>query len=423
GSHTYAKGDDQYPEFCPPYLVKGKGCRVWDLDGNEFIEYGMGLRAVSLGHAYDPITWAACQQMNLGSNFARPATIEYEAAKAFLEMVPEAEMVKFAKNGSDATTAAIKLARAYTGKKKVAICGNHPFFSIDDWFIGTTAVNAGIPCEVTQMTVKFEYNNIESVIQLFDTYSDEIACFIMEPEKYDSLDMDFYNQLKQLCRERNTLLILDEMITGFRWHNGGAQTLYNLDPDLSTFGKAMGNGFSIAALAGRKEIMELGGIYHNKERVFLLSTTHGAEHHSLAAMMAVIEIYQENDVIGHLKTQGERLRNGLLRLIEENNLKGYVGIHGHPSCLVFSTRDQMKQPSQPYRTLLLQELVKRGVIAPNIVISYSHQEKDIDQTIAIFSEALKVYRKALDEGVGKYLVGRAVQPVYRKWNHKQYSLS
>ncbi len=418
GSHTYAKGDDQYPEFQPPYLTKGQGCRVWDADGNEYIEYGMGLRAVTLGHAYPAVVMSACQEMWKGANFARPAVIELEAARTFLEMVPGAEMVKFSKNGSDATTAAIKLARAYTGRDMVAICGDHPFFSIDDWFIGATAINAGIPKAIRDLTVTFRFNDIESVRQLFDRYPDQLACFIMEIEKYDPVDPDFLRALQQLCKANGTLFILDEMITGFRWHAGGAQTLYNIVPDLSTFGKGMGNGFAVSALAGKREFMDLGGLYHDRERVFLLSTTHGAEHHALGAFMAVAKEYRENDIVGHMKTMGERLRRGLEKSISEHQLGGFVGVHGFPVCLVYSTCDQEQKPSQPYRTLMLQELVKRGVIAPNLVISYAHKEKDVDQTIEIFHETLAVYRKALEEGIDKYLEGCSVQPVYRKWNRQ-----
>jgi glutamate-1-semialdehyde 2,1-aminomutase len=416
GCHTYAKGDDQFPEFYPPYISRGEGCRVWDVDGNEYIEYGMGLRAVTLGHAYPAIVMAACQQMWKGNNFARPAAIELEAAEAFLKVVPGAEMVKFAKNGSDVTTAALKLARAYTGRDMVAICTDHPFFSVDDWFIGTTAVKAGIPKSIQDLTVGFQFNNIASVQALFDQYPGQLACLMMEVEKNDPVNPHFLNEVQALCKTNGTLFVLDEMITGFRWHLGGAQTLYNIVPDLSTFGKAMGNGFAIAALAGKREIMELGGLYHDKERVFLLSTTHGAENHALAAFMAVVKEYETKDIIGHMQEQGERLRTGLEKSIAAHGLQDFVGIHGFPVCLVFSTRDQQKQASQAFRTLLLQELIKRGVIAPSLVLSYAHKAADIDQTIAIFDAALLVYRQAIEEGIEKYLEGEAVQPVYRKWN-------
>lgn len=327
-------------------------------------------------------------------------------------------MVKFAKNGSDATSAAIKLARAATGRDMIGLCGDHPFFSVDDWFIGTTAINRGIPKNLIEQSVTFRYNDIESVRALFSRYPGQIACLIMEPEKYDPLDLDFFRQMQALCEAEGTLLILDEMITGFRWHAGGAQTHYGIVPDLSTFGKAMGNGFSISALAGKRKYMELGGLQHREERVFLLSTTHGAENHALAAFMAVAEEYKKHDVIAYFHYQGERLRQGMQQIIDQHHLEGYVGIHGHPASLVFSTRDQHQEGSQPFRTLFMQESIKRGLLAPSLILGFSHKDKDIDQTLEIINEVAVIYRKALDEGIEKYLEGRPVQPVYRKLNHE-----
>lgn len=182
GAHTYAKGDDQFPERAPGFIARGKGCHVWDVDGNESIEYGMGLRAVTLGHAFEPVVGAAYRQMQLGTNFSRPAKIEIDLAEKLLEIIEGADMVKFAKNGSDVTTAAVKLARAYTGRDLIAMCGDHPFFSTDDWFIGTTQMDAGIPRAVSKLSLKFRYNDIESLCELFDQYPDSVACVIMEPE-------------------------------------------------------------------------------------------------------------------------------------------------------------------------------------------------------------------------------------------------
>ena len=375
------------------------------------------MRAVSLGHAYPSITAAVSRQLELGSNYARPAVIELEAAETFLNMVPGADMVKFAKNGSDVVSAAIKLARAYTGRDKFAVCADHPFFSVDDWFIATTPVNRGIPVADTELALGFRYNDIESVKALFGEHEGEIACLIMEPEKNEPLSTAFVKELQALCKTNGGLLILDEMITGLRWDLGGAQTLYDVVPDLSTFGKAMGNGFAVSALAGKREIMQLGGLDHDEERVFLLSTTHGAESHSLAAFMAVVEEYRKMDVVGYFRYQGERLRQGMQRLISENHLLDIFAVHGHPSALVYTTSDQSGQPSQEFRTLFMQECLQRGLLAPSLVLSFSHRDEDIDQTLEIVNEALVVYRKALDEGIGMYLRGRAVQPVFRKFNH------
>jgi glutamate-1-semialdehyde 2,1-aminomutase len=416
GCHTYAKGDDQYPESAPPFICRGLGCHVWDLDGKEYIEYNMGLRAVTLGHAYRPVVDAACAQMQLGANFTRPSPIEVEAAEELLGIIIGAEMVKFAKNGSDATTAAVKLARAFTGRDIVAICADHPFFSVDDWFIGSTVMAAGIPEAIRNLTVKFSYNDIASIQALFERYPGRIACLIMEPETIDPPVNDFLHESQRLCHRNGAVFILDETITGFRWHIGGAQRYYDIVPDLSAFGKAMGNGFSVAALAGKKDIMRLGGLDQGKERVFLLSLTHGAEAHSLAAAVETMRIYRREPVVPHLHQQGQRLIDGILRIINDLGLQEYFQLVGKPCNLVYATRDQEKSRSQPFRTLFLQELLKRGVIAPSLVVSYSHSNRDIDRTVEAVAESLWVYRKALHEGIEKYLVGRSVQPVFRKLN-------
>jgi glutamate-1-semialdehyde 2,1-aminomutase len=416
GSHTYAKGDDQYPEQAPGFIVRGKGCHVWDMDGNEFIEYGMGLRAVTLGHAFDPVVEAAYKQMQLGTNFSRPDKIEVDLAEVMLEILNGADMVKFAKNGSDVTTAAVKLARAYTGRDLIAICGDHPFFSVDDWFICTTEVSAGIPESTSRMTLKFRYNDLNSLRQLFDQYPNQIACVVLEPETVAPPAPGYLAQVRQLCDECGAVLLLDETITGFRWHLSGAQKFHGVVPHLSTFGKAMGNGFAIAALAGKREIMQLGGLDHDKPRVFLLSTTHGAESHALAASLETIRVYRERHVVECLWKQGERLRTLVNQSIAENHLEGFFEVAGRPCNLIFATRDQDRQRSQPFRTLFMQELIRRGVIGPSFVVSFSHSDADIDRTAEAVHGALLVYRKALDEGVEKYLEGRPVKPVYRRFN-------
>ena len=386
GAHTYSKGDDQFPEYAPGFILRGKGCHVWDVDGNEFIEYGMGLRAVTLGHAHPAIIEAAFQQMRQGTNFTRPAALELEYAEALLDTFDGADMIKFTKDGSSATTAAIKLARAHTGRHMVAVCANHPFYSYDDWFIGSTSMHAGTEESARPLTVKFQYNNPESLRQLFEQYPDQIACVMMEPARTDEPRDGFLHLVQALCKKYGAVFVLDEMITGFRWHLKGAQHVYGVVPDLSTFGKGMGNGFSISALAGKRELMELGGLTHDRERVFLLSTTHGAETHALAAGLTTLRVYQEEPVIAALHRQGERLRIGIETIVDELHLNDYFGVLGHPTNLIYYTRDDNRKPSQPFRTLFLQELIKRGVIAPSLVVSYAHTDADIDYTIQAVGE-------------------------------------
>jgi len=416
GAHTYAKGDDQFPESAPPFMVRGKGCHAWDSDGNEFIEYGMGLRAITLGHAFEPVVQAATRQMHLGINFTRPATIEVEAAEKLLGLIGGAEMVKFAKNGSDVTTAAVKLARAYTNRDLIAICGDQPFFSTDDWFMGAGEMNSGIPKSISEMTLSFHYNDLGSLIELFDRHPGQIACVVMEAEAAVRPSAGYLQQVKNLCEQHGALLIFDEMITGFRWHLGGAQEFHGVVPHLSTFGKGLGNGFAISALAGKRDIMRLGGLDHEHPRVFLLSTTHGAETHALAAAIASMDTYVERGVIEVLWRQGELLQKQVDRSINEYRLNGYFEVLGRPCNLIYATRDPNREPSQAYRTLFMQEMIRRGVIGPSFVVSYAHSDSDIQRTAEVVHEALAIYRKALDEGVEKYLQGRPVKPVNRRFN-------
>lgn len=417
GCHTYAKGDDQFPEDAPGFIARGAGCRVWDVDDNRFIEYGMGLRAVTLGHAHTRTVEAVYRQAKLGTNFTRPTDLEVEVAEELRDLVyPGGEdvMVKFGKNGSDVTSAAVRLARAVTGRDKVVIA-DQPFFSADDWFMGSTPMDAGVPEAVRRLTLRFEYNDLDSLAAVLDANRGEVACVIMEAARNDAPAPGFLEGVQRLCREHGALFVLDEMITGFRWHNAGARAYYGLEPDLSCFGKGLGNGFSVSALVGRRDHMERGGLRTEDPRVFLLSLTHGAESTGLAAARAVIATYREEDVIGHMWRIGERLASGLREIATANGVQDQVEALGLPCNLVFTTRDAEGRPSQPLRTLLLQELLKRGVLAPSLVVSYSHDDQAVDETLAAFAGALPVYRRALEDGVEGYLRGRPVQPAFRRY--------
>jgi glutamate-1-semialdehyde 2,1-aminomutase len=424
GCHTYAKGDDQYPSLAPGFIVRGAGAQVWDVDGNAYIEYGMGNRTVGLGHAYPSVVEAAQREVANGSNFTRPATIEVACAEQFLRIIEGAEMVKFCKDGSDATSGAMRLARAYTGRDLIACCANHPFFSTDDWFIGTTVMNAGVPEVTRQLTLTFRYNEIDSAKALFDKYPGRIAAFILEAARTEDPSEGYLQDLQRLCHANGALLVLDEMITGFRWDKGGAQRRYGIVPDLSCFGKALANGFSVSALAGKREFMRLGGLDHtDKPRVFLLSTTHGAETHALAAAIANMRVYEDEPVVEHLDHQGRRLMKGLNEAISRHGLENYVKILGKPCCLVYATLDQQGNPSQIFRSLFLQETIRRGVLMPSLVVSYSHTDALIDCTIDAIDGALAIYERALNDGAEKYLVGRPSQIVFRKYNQPETASS
>jgi glutamate-1-semialdehyde 2,1-aminomutase len=416
GAHTYSKGDDQWPAGRPTLIARGEGCRVWDTQGAEFIEYASGSRAVTLGHAYPPVIEAAARQLALGCNFTRPAAIELDAAEALLEVLPAADMVKFTKDGSTATTAAVKLARAYTGRDLVAFCADHPFFSYDDWFIGRTSIPAGIPDAIRSLTVTFRYNDIDSLHALFREHSGRIACVILEAEKNEPAGETFLQELQDLCSREGTVFILDEMITGFRYHLGGAQALFGLNPDLATFGKALANGFSVSALVGKREIMERLGLHHRDERVFAVSATHSGETHALAAALATMKIYKTEPVVQALDQTGERLRAGVEDVVRKRGLSDLFQLAGRACNLVYICRDGDGRPSAAFRTLFLQEMMARGFLAPSFVVSRAHGEEEIDRTVLAVDEALGLYARALEEGVEHHLAGPPVKTVYRSFN-------
>jgi glutamate-1-semialdehyde 2,1-aminomutase len=414
GAHTYAKGDDQYPEGLAPVIERGRGAHVWDVDGNRYVEYGSGLRSVVLGHAHPAVVDAVAGQIQRGTNFARPSAIEVEAAERFLQSVPTADMVKFTKNGSDATTAAVKLARAVTGRAMVAVCRDHPFFSTDDWFISTTPMDAGIPDQVSALTQSFPYADLAAVDDLFAAFPDQIACLVLEVQTASAPPSGYLEGLRDLVHAHGALLVFDEMITGFRLSEHGAQGVHGVQPDLSTFGKALGNGFAVSALAGKREYMERGGLRSDAERVFLLSTTHGAETHALAAAIAVMDTFTEQGVAGSLVDIGQRLARSVREVIDSHGLAEHLVLRGHPSNLVFATLDSEGQPSQGYRTLFMRELLLHGVLAPSFVVSAALSESDIGQTVDAVDAAAVVYRKALDAGdPAPWMGGRSVKPVFR----------
>ncbi|MFE6971572.1 glutamate-1-semialdehyde 2,1-aminomutase [Isoptericola sp. NPDC057653] len=415
GAHTYARGADQYPEGMAPVLARGAGAHVWDVDGNEYVEYGMGLRSVTLGHGFRPVVDAVAGAIADGVSFSRPSTWELDAAEAFCAQVSGADMVKFAKNGSDVTTAAVRLARAATGRDLVAVCADHPFFSTDDWFIGTTPMDAGIPTAVADLTVSFPYGDLAAAEALLALHPGRVAALVLEAATaHASPPPGYLEGLRALCDREGVLLVFDEIITGMRWSAGGAQSVFGVVPDLSTWGKALGNGFAVSALAGRRELMELGGLATDQRRVFLLSTTHGAETAGLAAWLAVHQEYAARDVPAVLATQGERLRAGVQEVVDAAGLTGQVTVSGHPACLVFGTRDPGGRPSQAYRTLFLAELLRRGVLAQSFVISAAHTDVDVDRTVEAVAGALPVYAAALDAGsTDGFVAGRPVAPALR----------
>tara|TARA_R110002033_G_scaffold9971_2_gene32718 strand:+ start:42240 stop:43532 length:1293 start_codon:yes stop_codon:yes gene_type:complete len=417
GAHTYSRGFDQYPSNAPQILKKGKGAYVFDQNKNKYLDYGMALRAVNLGYANEQINKAAFQQIEYGNNLTRASMIELEAAELLIDLIDSVDMVKFTKNGSTATTAAIKLSRAYTGRELVARCSDHAFFSYDDWFIGSTPVILGIQKKDIENTKMFSYNNIESLEKLFSQYPNQIACVILEPSVTEHPKDNFLHKAKELCHKNGTVFILDEMITGFRWHLKGAQHYYNIDADLCTFGKAMANGFSVAAVAGKREIMQLGSIeFKNTERLFLLSTTHGAEMCGLGAFVETIKFMKEYNVVEHLWEYGISLIKLMNETAKQYNLeKNFVasGVECSPYYLTF---DKKGNNSMGLRTLFAQEMIKNRVLIPWIALSYSHGEEELNITKNALNNTFKIIEKAINDGYENYLLGDVIKPVFRKFN-------
>ena len=414
GAHTYARGDDQYPEGMAPVIERGAGCRVWDIDGNEFVEFGSGLRANTLGHGFEPVVRAVQRYLADGVGFVRPHRLEREAAERLIDLIPSAEMVKFGVNGSDATSAAVKLARAYTGRDMIAVCRQHPFFSTDDWFIVTTPMSAGIPDSVRPLTVQFSYNDLASLEALFEVHPGQIAAVVLEAETVEPPAPGFFAGLRELCDRNGALLVLDEIITGFRWHERGAQYLYSIEPDLCTFGKGIANGLPLSALAGRRDVMRLGGHVDDADRVFLLSLTAGGQPWALAAMLAVIDTYEQEGIAGQLHSIGADLRAGVQDAVAAAGLGDYFQLRGRDCNLVYVARDAGGQPSQEFRTLVLQEFLEHGILAPSFVVNAAHDPKAISQVVDAVTELMPVYRRALDDGVATVLRGRPVRPTIRR---------
>lgn len=417
GSHTYSRGDDQYPANAPQIFKRGDGAYLYTPEGDKFLDYGMALRAVTLGYGQKDIANAAIKEIMNGNNLTRASLVELEAAELLVDLIPSVEMVKFAKNGSNVTTAAVKIARAYTGRKYIVRCFDHPFFSFDDWFIGDTPIKKGIPEEFSNLTLNFRYNDLKSLSDLFEKFYGQIAGVILEPATSSHPQNNFLEKVKELCHKNGSLFILDEMITGFRWHIQGAQKYYEIEPDLCTFGKGMANGFSVSALAGKKEFMKIGGIREvGAERVFLTSTTHGGEMCGLGAFIKTVEFYKENCVIEHLWDYGSRLTNGINNIAKKLGINSFFEVCGIPCSPNYITKDLDGNISLPLRTLFSQEMIKNGVLMPWISISYAHNDSTLSFTLQAIENSLNVYLKALNNGYNNYLDGPSIKPVFRQFN-------
>jgi glutamate-1-semialdehyde aminotransferase len=417
GAHTYSKGDDQFPSNAPAAFTHGKGAYLWDLDGNKYLDCTMGLTSVSLGHANDVVLERVVDEIRNGANFQRPSYLELEMAQRFLSLIPQHDMIKFAKNGSTVTTAAVKLARAFTGRDLVAFPHDHPFYSYDDWFIGATICNKGVPDAVRKLSVTYKADDITSLSDLFDKYPGRIACVISEPEKDNNLPENYLTNAIDLAHNNGAIYILDEMITGFKTDFPGSIKKYNVKPDIATWGKGIANGFAFCAMTGTKEIMELGGIRNTgEEKVFLTSTTHGAETSGMAACLATIDIFEQNNVIHHNHNIGKKIHIGSARLFAERGLSSFIGVNDTDWWPIFTFKDSNCENSLGMKTLMMQEMINKGILFNGTFVPcFSHNDIDVDYFLNSLNESLDVYERALLDGYENHLNGPVIKPVFRKY--------
>ncbi len=418
GAHTYSRGEDQFPTSAPHFLVKGKGVTVWDNHGRSFVDFGMSLYSIVLGHADEAVLNQVNTVMQDGLGFSRPTLLEQEVAEESLSFfAPWADMIKFAKNGSDVTSAAVRLARAATGRKIILRCADHPFFSFDDWFIGNTVVNSGIPCSDLGFVIQFPYNDLNAVRDIFSENPDAIAGIILEPIAFQEPQPGFLEGLRELCDYHHSVLIFDEMISGLRFASGGAHQFVNVIPDLVTFGKAIGNGHSVSFVAGKREIMELGGLSHSRPRVFLMSSTHGAETQGLAALRAVVRTMRNANIIEDNWNKANLVQIHVRAMIKNLNLckiASYEGFAIRPSLRFF---DEHGKDSAYLKSAFLEEMFQKGIFMLNLAFCRDHDENSIARLLEGFEAGLTKIARSWEEGnLMEIYKGPVLKPVFRKYN-------
>jgi len=388
GSQTFSKSKTQYPHGVSPFfLTRGNGSRVWDVDGNEYIDFVSSLAAVTLGYNDPDVNAAVSSQLNDGVILSLPHPLEIEVAEQIIAMVPCAEMVRFGKNGSDATSGAIRIARAFTGRDRIAACGYHGW---QDWFIGTTARNLGVPAAVRNLSHTFNYNDAQSLRTLLEHHSGEFAAVILEPMNIVRPAPGFLETVQALAKEHGAVLIFDETITGFRFSNGGAQELFGVTPDLATFGKGLANGYPISAVAGRAEIMKL------MEEVFF-SFTFGGEMLSLAASLATLQKLEREPVIPTIRRRGQRILDEAGALITRHGISDIAEICGDPVWTFLKVKPAAPYSDWELKTLVLQEMFARGIMMIGTHnLSYAHSDADIDRLLAVYDEVFPILRRAVD---------------------------
>jgi len=406
GAQTYSKSITQFPKgISPLFATHAKGAYIYDVDGNQFIDFINAQASITLGYCDTDVNKAVSEQLEKGSIFSLSSEIESQVAEKIIQMVPCAEMVRFGKNGSDATAGAIRLARAYTNRDYVAVCGYHGW---QDWYIGSTTKDLGVPNNVKEHTLKYHYNDESSLEKLFEEYPNQIAAVILEPMNIEYPHPDFLRNIKQITHKHNAVLIFDEMVTGFRFANGGAQEFFNIIPDIATFGKGVSNGFPLSVIAGKKEIMSL------MEEVFF-SFTYGGETLSLAASLATLNKLQEKNVIANLINKGEFIIEKITYLINKYHLQDVLSISGHPTWSFLSFKEIEKYNSFMIKTFYMQEMFKQGILVYGTHnITYAHSDEDIEKLIQATEETFRLLKEyILKDNLKDKLECHPLEPLFK----------
>jgi glutamate-1-semialdehyde 2,1-aminomutase len=390
GSQTFSKSRTQYPVgISPLFATRAKGPYLWDLDGNKYIDLVSNLASITLGYRNQKVDSAVRKQMNLGNGFSLPSTLEAVVAEKITSLVPSAEMVRFGKNGTDATSAAIRLARAYTGRDYVAVCGYHGW---QDWFIGSTSRNKGVPKKTSALTLTFKYNDIKSLEKIFSKHPKGIAAVILEPMTNEFPENKFLEKTKELCQKYGAVLIFDETITGFRFSKGGAQEIFQVTPDLSTFGKGIANGYPLSVVCGSREIMR------EMENIFF-SGTFGGELLSLAAANVVLGMHQKDEISPRLNKYGEELSQDLQKVIDQSDMSGLLEIKGHPTWKFLEWKDGSEFTAPELKTFFMQEMFRSGIlILSTHNVTLAHNKKIRGVIISKYERVLTLMKKAINSG-------------------------
>lgn len=409
GSQTMSKCPDQFVDGVhPKFIQRGEGVYIYDHDNNRYLDYAMGLGPIILGHCNKDVNNAVINQLKKGCCFSLPSILESKLAELIIEVIPCAEQVRFAKNGTDANLGAVRAARSFTNREHILCCGYHGW---GDWYASSTERDYGIPTCLKKTVHHFEYNNLENLEEEIKKWNP--ACVIMEACALTNPDNGFLEGVRELCTKNNIILIFDEIVTGFRWSLGGAQEKYGVIPDMCTIGKAMANGFPISAVCGRKDIMD------EFNHIFF-SMTFGGELCSIAASISTIEILKTKDY-NYIWDLGEKLHKGITDSIPEMNIftKGedYNPISGmlrgepprhHMSLYNIKTGDYLS------KNVFYQEMIRKGILWGNVIyVTFAHTEDHINYTIKCAKDSLDfIYDNRKD--LESVLDGKPSVDIFRK---------